>query len=92
MRKIWDFHGGVHPPENKTQSNYTAIGDVRLPEELVVPLNQHIGAEAAPVVEVGQQVLKGQLIAEAQGYISVNVHDFRYGWRRLSNLGQTQSS
>jgi electron transport complex protein RnfC len=74
VRKIWDFHGGVHPSENKTQSNHCAIGDIPLPKELTVPLNQHIGAEAQTVVNVGDKVLKGQIIAEAQGYISANVH------------------
>lgn len=74
MRKIWDIPGGVHPPENKTQSNQTAIGVLPLPAYVVLPLNQHIGAQAIPTVQVGDQVLTGQKIAEAQGLVSAPVH------------------
>lgn len=74
MRKIWDFHGGVHPPESKHQSVQSAIADIALPDEIVLPLNQHIGAPAEPVVQVGDQVLKGQLVADAQGIFSAAVH------------------
>jgi len=74
MRKIWDIHGGVHPPENKTQSTQTHIASIPLPNEIILPLNQHIGAPSLPSCEVGQHVLKGQLIANAQGFISAPVH------------------
>lgn len=74
MRKIWDFHGGVHPPENKTQTSLKPIADIPLPSELVIPLNQHIGSPSVLSVQVGDKVLKGQLIAEAQGYVSTSVH------------------
>ncbi len=74
MRKIWDFHGGVHPPENKHQSLGRPIRPAGIPPELILPLNQHIGAPAAPVVEVGQKVLKGECIAKPAGFISVPVH------------------
>ena len=74
MRKIWDFHGGVHPPENKHQSLVSPISFAGIPPELVFPLNQHIGAPAEPVVQVGDKVLKGQLIAKAVGMISAPVH------------------
>lgn len=74
MRKIWDIHGGVHPPENKQQSLVAPLGTIPLASELVLPLNQHIGNPALPVVTVGQQVLKGQLIADAQGIFSACVH------------------
>ncbi|MDF1781449.1 MAG: electron transport complex subunit RsxC [Alcanivoracaceae bacterium] len=73
-RKIFDFHGGIHPPENKTQSSGQPIRSVSLPEELVLPLNMHIGAPAKPIVNVGDQVLKGQKIADANGMVSVPVH------------------
>ncbi len=68
MRKIFDFHGGIHPPENKHQSLRTGIADAGIPPELVLPLSQHIGAPATPVVEIGERVLKGQMIAEAVGF------------------------
>jgi electron transport complex protein RnfC len=74
MRKIWDIHGGIHPPENKLQSLVEPLGTIALAPELVLPLNQHIGNPAIPVVAVGQQVLKGQLIADAQGIFSACVH------------------
>lgn len=74
MRKIWDIHGGVHPQENKHQSVKTPIMDAGIPSELVFPLSQHIGAPAKPVVSVGDQVLKGQFIAQANGFVSVPIH------------------
>lgn len=74
MRKIWDIPGGVHPPENKAQSLSGGIRPAGIPPQLIQPLSQHIGAPAVPVVEVGQHVLKGQLIAEAAGFVSVPVH------------------
>jgi len=74
MRKVWDIPGGVHPPENKTQSNASPIARIPLPSQLVVPLNQHIGAPCAPIVEIGQKVLKGEKIADAQGYVSTAAH------------------
>lgn len=74
MRKVFDFHGGIHPPENKTQSTSSAIGSIPLAKQLVIALNQHIGAPATPLVSTGDYVKKGQLIAEAQGAVSVNLH------------------
>lgn len=74
MRKIWDIHGGVHPLENKSQSVQTAIKQASIAKELVLPLSQHIGSPAKPVVSIGDRVLKGQLIAEATGFVSVPVH------------------
>ena len=74
MSTQFSFHGGVHPPENKRQSTGLAIQTAPLAEQLIVPLSQHIGAPSDVVVSVGQRVLKGQVIAEAAGRISVNVH------------------
>lgn len=74
MRKIFDFHGGIHPPENKDQSLALPIRDAGIPPELVLPLSQHIGAPASPVVAVGERVLKGQMIAEPLGFVSVPIH------------------
>ena len=44
--KIWDFDGGIHPPEMKTQSNGTPLRQIPLATRFVMPLKQHIGAEA----------------------------------------------
>jgi electron transport complex protein RnfC len=74
VRKIWDFHGGIHPPENKHQSMHAPIGDAGIPPQLILPLSQHSGAPADPVVKVGQRVLKGEKIAEAHGLISAPIH------------------
>ena len=74
MRKVFDFHGGIHPAENKHQSLGRPIVDAGIPPELVLPLSQHIGAPATPVVAVGERVLKGQLIAEATGFVSAALH------------------
>lgn len=74
MRKIWDFPGGIHPPENKQQSTRASIHGLPLPEYLCVPLHQHIGAPAQALVEPGQTVLKGQMLAEPQGRLSVAIH------------------
>jgi len=68
------FHGGVHPPENKHQSTGGQIQVAPIPDQLIVPLSQHIGAPSELVVSVGDRVLKGQVIAEAAGRISVSVH------------------
>jgi H+/Na+-translocating ferredoxin:NAD+ oxidoreductase subunit C len=74
MRKVHDFHGGIHPGENKHQSAGKPIASAGIPDELTLPLSQHIGAPAEPVVTVGERVKKGQLIAEAKGFVSVPVH------------------
>lgn len=73
-RRIWDIPGGVHPPQNKTQSNQTPIAAGPIPAEIVLPVQQHIGSPANPIVAVGERVLKGQMVAEASGPVSVPVH------------------
>ncbi len=73
-RELHTFKGGVHPPEHKTESNGHPIHAAPLPRKLVIPLRQHIGNPAKPVVEVGDHVKKGQMIAAADGAISVAVH------------------
>jgi electron transport complex protein RnfC len=72
--KVWSIPGGIHPAENKSQSNSTAIETLPVPSELWLPLTMHIGAEAVPVVKEGDTVCKGELIAQAQPGISANVH------------------
>jgi len=68
------FDGGIHPPQNKDQSTRLPIATAKLPEKLVLPIAQHIGAQSKPVVTLGDTVLKGQVIAEAQGFVSANLH------------------
>ena len=74
MSKIWDIHGGIHPAQNKQQSLTGPIQAVPLPDTLILPLSQHIGAPATPVVSVGDKVLKGQMVADAKGFVSAPVH------------------
>ena len=73
-KEIFPFHGGVHPPENKAQSTQLPIGQLALPEKLVLPLRQHVGNIPKVKVEIGERVLKGQLIAEAEGMVSAAIH------------------
>jgi electron transport complex protein RnfC len=72
--KIFKFHGGVHPPENKAQSTQLPIGNLSLPEKIVLPLRQHVGKIPKIKVAVGDKVLKGQLLAEAEGTVSAAIH------------------
>ncbi|NVK40010.1 MAG: electron transport complex subunit RsxC [Oceanospirillaceae bacterium] len=74
MGHVFAFHGGVHPPENKRQSTRSPIRQAPLPQHLVLPLSQHIGAPAEPLVKAGDTVLKGQRIAEAAGRVSAALH------------------
>ena len=73
-RELFRFKGGVHPDGHKAESNGRPIHAAPLPKQLVIPLRQHIGSAAKPVVEVGERVLKGQMIGAADGYISAAVH------------------
>ena len=65
--KIWDFDGGIHPPEMKTQSNGTPLRQVPLAPRFVIPLKQHIGAEGELCVNVGDTVLRGQALTRGRG-------------------------
>ena len=73
-KEIFPFHGGVHPPENKAQSTQLPIGQLSLPEKIVLPLRQHVGNIPKIKVQIGDYVLKGQLIAEAEGTVSAAIH------------------
>ena len=65
--------GGVHPPENKLSAS-EKIQTLPVPEQVTIPLSQHIGAPATPVVQKGDTVKAGQLIAQANGFVSANIH------------------
>lgn len=68
------FKGGVHPDDGKRLAKDKAIVEVKPVGNLVYPVSQHIGAPASPIVAVGDQVLKGQKIAEAGGFVSAPVY------------------
>lgn len=70
----WTFPGGLHLPEHKAESLDEALAKIPLPERLIVPLQQHIGEAAEPLVAAGDKVLKGQTIARATQYIGAPIH------------------
>lgn len=74
MRAAFKFHGGVHPPTHKAESTRTPITPAALPSKLVIPLHQHVGVRAKAVVQVGERVLKGQVIGRPEGRLSSTVH------------------
>ncbi len=65
---------GVHPQDRKAPASGTAITPLPLPEQLILPLSQHIGSPARPVVPSGARVLRSQLLATAQGRVSAPIH------------------
>ena len=67
-------HGGSHPEENKSRTSKLPIVDASVPKIMVYPVSMHIGAPAKPVVEIGETVKVGQLIAEEGGFVSANVY------------------
>ena len=73
-RRLWTFHGGLHLPDHKRESTGRPVRPAALPARLWLPLQQHIGEPAQPVVSVGDLVLKGQLLARPKGAISAGVH------------------
>ncbi len=72
--KLPTFPGGIHPPDNKATTATRAIVNCPLPNELIVPMQQHIGAPAECCVTVGQQVAKGEQIGTPVGPVSVPIH------------------
>lgn len=68
------FKGGIHPYDGKDLSKDKPILEILPKGELVYPLSQHIGAPANPIVAVGDSVLRGQKIAEANGFVSAPIH------------------
>ena len=68
------LHGGLRLPAEKDVSSASPIVVAPVPPQLVLPITQHVGSPAAPVVSIGERVLKGQLVADADGDISAPVH------------------
>ncbi len=65
--------GGVHPAENKFSAG-KAIERLPLPTTVIIPVAQHLGAPATPVVKKGDQVKAGQVVAQSAGFVSANIH------------------
>ena len=74
MHRLFQFKGGVVLKEHKKDSTATHTQQAKLPPTLILPLKQHIGIPAEPVVKVGDKVLKGQQVARAGDEISAPVH------------------
>ena len=66
--------GGIHPHDNKEWSKDKAIEVLELPDEVKLPMVQHIGAPATPVVQKGDKVLTGQIVGQSAGFVSANIH------------------
>ncbi|MEI6227867.1 MAG: electron transport complex subunit RsxC [Methylophilaceae bacterium] len=71
---VFKFNGGIHPPQHKAESTLRPIGKLPLPEKLILPLRQHVGNMPKIKVQVGDYVLKGQMLAEAEGTVSAAIH------------------
>ncbi len=65
--KIWDFKGGIHPPEMKLQSSRTPMRIAQLPDKVTIPIHQHLGTPGQLCVKVGDHVLKGQALTRGVG-------------------------
>jgi electron transport complex protein RnfC len=65
--------GGIHPAENKLSAD-SAIQALPIPQMVSIPISQHIGAPATPVVKKNDEVKVGQLIAKSSGFVSANIH------------------
>ncbi|VAW60937.1 Electron transport complex protein RnfC [hydrothermal vent metagenome] len=74
IAQLAHFHGGLKLQSHKTLSTASPVVKARLPEQLILPLQQHIGIAAKPLVNIGDHVLKGQMLAEACGEISAPIH------------------
>jgi len=84
------FHGGVHPPEYKELTENCAFEVIPLPEEIILPVSQHLGKEASPQVKKGDEVVPGQLVAKAEGFVSAPVHSSVAG--KVMSLGKELTS
>ncbi|WP_423127395.1 electron transport complex subunit RsxC [Gaoshiqia sp. Z1-71] len=82
--------GGVHPAENKLSAN-KAIEKLALPKSVFIPIAQHIGAPAQAIVKKGDQVKVGQIIAQAGGFVSANIHSSVSGTVKKVDLGTDAS-
>ena len=68
------FKGGIHPPDKKELAAASPITDAIAPKIVVIPLSQHIGAPCNPVVAIGQELKKGQIVGEPSAFVSSFVH------------------
>ncbi|EMR12781.1 electron transport complex protein RnfC [Methylophaga lonarensis MPL] len=74
QQQLGSFPGGLKLPGHKKRSTQMPIRRMPISKRLILPLQQHIGEAAVPIVEVGEKVLKGQRVARAEGHVSVCLH------------------
>lgn len=79
VKSSFKFHGGVHPQYNKDLAASKSIEAMPLPKRLIVSMSQHLGAPAKCIVKKGDAVMRGQLVGERNGSISVPVHSPVFG-------------
>ncbi len=68
------FKGGIYPSQNKKYTSEKGFSNLSIPRIVFIPLKQHFGNPALPVVQVGDSLHEGQLIGKADGLISANIH------------------
>jgi Na+-translocating ferredoxin:NAD+ oxidoreductase subunit C len=73
-KDVFKFNGGVHPHDHKAESTTRPITQLAIPEKLILPLRQHVGHMPKVLVQVGDFVLKGQMLAEPEGTLSAAIH------------------
>ncbi len=72
--KLKTFRGGIHPNDQKFRTNSVPVTPLAPPEEIIIPLRQHIGAPCEPLVNIGDRVLMGQKIGDSDAFVSAPVH------------------
>lgn len=84
--RSYTFRGGVHLPEYKELTENSVFELMPIPEEIILPVSQHLGKDASPQVKKGDDVVAGQLVAKAEGFISAPVHSSVAG--KVLSLGK----
>jgi electron transport complex protein RnfC len=84
------FHGGVHPKEYKELTEHLAFELFPQPEQIILPLSQHLGKEAKALVKKGDEVKARQMIAQAEGFVSAPIHTSISG--KVISVGKEQTS
>ncbi|MFC0322325.1 electron transport complex subunit RsxC [Gallibacterium melopsittaci] len=74
QNRLWDFPGGIHPPEMKQQSNGSKLSTLKHPDTYYIPLKQHAGNAGQLLVQVGDYVLKGQPLTQGEDFRTLPVH------------------
>ncbi len=87
---LFTFRGGIHPYDGKDLSKDKEVRDYLPEKDMIYPISQHIGAPAVPVVKKGDKVLAGQVIAEATGFVSANIHSAVSGTVKVIEPRMTQ--